>query len=159
MKVMTFNTQHCLNYRERVIDFEVMAKAILDCDADVVGLNEMRGAGEHPEYTDQVGELARLTGMPYYYFAPALTFAGKGPYGNGILSKIPFVRVRNVPIPDPAERPAGHHFETRCVLAAELENGYHIPEETAQQLRQIADQIALDGVIPWGDETESAVRK
>jgi len=123
MKVMTFNTQHCLNYRERVIDFEVMAKAILDCDADVVGLNEMRGAGIHPEYTDQVGELARLTGMPYHYFAPALTFSGKGPYGNGIISRIPFVKVENVPIPDPFPKNEGGYYETRCVLRAELENG------------------------------------
>ena len=30
MKIMTFNTQHCLNYLEQKIDFAVMAKAILD---------------------------------------------------------------------------------------------------------------------------------
>ena len=30
MKIMTFNTQHCLNYLEQKIDFSVMAKAILD---------------------------------------------------------------------------------------------------------------------------------
>ena len=52
MKVMTFNTQHCLNYLTREIDFDVMAEAIRTCDPDIVGLNEMRGAGSDPEYTE-----------------------------------------------------------------------------------------------------------
>ena len=46
MKIMSFNTQHCLNYVERKIDFAIMAKAITDCGADIVGLNEMRGQGK-----------------------------------------------------------------------------------------------------------------
>ena len=72
IRLMSFNTQHCLNYMEQKIDFEIMANAILELGADVVGLNEMRGAGEHPDYTAQVERLAELTGMKYYYFAPAL---------------------------------------------------------------------------------------
>ena len=63
MKFMSFNTQHCLNYIERQIDFEVMAKAIRDTGADIVGLNEMRGAGTDPEYTAQTEKLAELTGL------------------------------------------------------------------------------------------------
>ena len=49
-----------------------MAKAILELDADVVGLQEMRGEGAHPEYTAQVERLAELTGMKYHYFAKAI---------------------------------------------------------------------------------------
>ena len=45
MKIMSFNTQHCLNYVTRKIDYDVMADAIRQCDADIVGLNEMRGLG------------------------------------------------------------------------------------------------------------------
>jgi hypothetical protein len=37
MRVMTFNVQHCLNYIENKIDFEIMAKTIIECGADVVG--------------------------------------------------------------------------------------------------------------------------
>ena len=47
MKLMSFNTQHCLNYLEQKIDFQIMADAILTCEADIVGLNEMRNAGEY----------------------------------------------------------------------------------------------------------------
>ena len=68
MKIMSFNTQHCLNYITRKIDFQVMADAILQFDPDIVGLNEMRGLGPHPEYEAQVDKLADLTGMKYFYF-------------------------------------------------------------------------------------------
>ena len=104
MKIMTFNTQHCLNYLEQRIDFDVMANAILTCDPDIVGLNEMRGKGDDPEYTEQVKILAEKTGMPYYYFAPAISFEGGGPYGNGFLSKIPILSAETVIIPDPDPR-------------------------------------------------------
>ena len=42
----------------------------------------------NPEYTEQVKLLSELTGMKYYYFAPAINRIG--PYGNGLLSKIPY---------------------------------------------------------------------
>ncbi len=121
MKIMTFNTQHCLNYITREIDFEVMAKAIREVDADIVGLNEMRGKSDDPEFAEQVETLAALTGMPYFYFAPAIY--KRGPYGNGFLSKIPIVKAENVPIPDPNPRRFETRYETRCVLRAELEGG------------------------------------
>ena len=63
MKVMTFNTQHCLNYLKQKIDYDIMAKAILDLGADVVGLNEMRGAGVSEQYGAQVAILAEKTNI------------------------------------------------------------------------------------------------
>ena len=36
MKIMSFNTQHCLNYIEQKIDFEIMADAIKKFDPDIV---------------------------------------------------------------------------------------------------------------------------
>ena len=119
MKIMSFNTQHCLNYLEQKIDFEIMAKAILDCNADIVGLNEMRGSGSDPEFTDQVKILAELTKMPYYIFAPAIQVGNKGPYGNGFLSKIPIVKAETIMIPDPERTKVGGRYETRCVLRVE----------------------------------------
>ena len=60
MKVMTFNIQHCLNYVEQRIDFEIMARAIMECGADVVGLNEVRDLGTDGEYQAQARILAEL---------------------------------------------------------------------------------------------------
>ena len=122
MKIMSFNTQHCLNYVTREIDFDVMARAILDCGADVVGLNEMRGLGTVEEYKEQVEILARLTGMPYFYFGKAIDMVG-GPYGNGLLSKIPMVSAKTVSIPDPHPRKYNDYYETRGVIVAELAGG------------------------------------
>ena len=115
MKFMSFNTQHCLNYIERQIDFEVMAKAIRDTGADIVGLNEMRGAGTDPEYTAQTEKLAELTGLKYYAFAKAIDVPNGGPYGNAVLSRYPIDEVTVTHVPDPAPK-AGVVYETRCLL-------------------------------------------
>ncbi|MBQ8266988.1 MAG: hypothetical protein IJZ21_01200, partial [Clostridia bacterium] len=80
MKIMTFNTQHCLNYLEQKIDFDIMADTIKKCDADIVGLNEMRGEClSAADYDDQTAILSRLTGIKNYYFAEAIKFGGIKP--------------------------------------------------------------------------------
>ena len=108
MKIMTFNTQHCLNYLEQKIDFAVMAKAILDCGADIVGLNEMRDQGTHRDYTPQVDTLSELTGLPHFFFAKAIEFTGRGPYGNGLLSRYPILEAESIPIRLLEHNPAGN---------------------------------------------------
>ncbi len=123
MKLMSFNTQHCLNYQEKKIDFQCIADAIKRCGADIVGLNEMRDKGVHPEFDAQVAILAEKTGLSHYYFAKAIDVEGQNPYGNGILSRYPIVRAKTVRIPDPAVRSYDGYYETRCILRAELENG------------------------------------
>ena len=45
MRIVSFTTQHCLDYLTQVSDFQNFADAIAALGADVVGLNEMRGAG------------------------------------------------------------------------------------------------------------------
>ena len=158
MKIMTFNTQHCLNFITKKIDFDIMAKAILDCDADVVGLNEMRGLGNHAEYQEQVEILARLTGMKYYYFGMAFEFSD-GPYGNGILSKIPIVNVKTVKIPDPNPRKYNGYYETRAVIVAELENGVDVlvthvglnPDEAENAVSTLCENISMSKCVLMGD--------
>ena len=160
MNVMSFNTQHCLNYITREIDFDIMAKAIVDCGADIVGLNEMRGSGEDAEYTDQVGMLSKLTDMKYSFFAPAISFPNKGPYGNGFLSKIPIVKAENILIPDPPlEGRRKGYYETRCVLKVELEGGYTVlvshfglnPDEQESAVRTVMEHLVDEKCILMGD--------
>lgn len=159
MKIMTFNTQHCLNFVERKIDFEIMAKAITECDPDVVGLNEMRGQGTDPGYQDQMGELSRLTGMKYFYFAEAIKVKGENPYGNGILSRIPIVSAETVRIPDPKRDESYKRYESRCVLKATLENGVTVliahfglhPDERRNAVSTVLEQLANEKCILMGD--------
>ena len=158
MKVMTFNTQHCLNYLEQVIDYDIMAKTILDLGADVVGLNEMRGAGVSEKYEAQVAILAEKTNMPYYYFAKSVDFSG-GPYGNGILSRIPIVKAETISIPDPNSHKYEGYYETRSVLKAELEGGITVlvshfglmPDEQENAVATVVSALKTEKCILMGD--------
>ena len=159
LKIMSFNTQHCLNYIERKIDFEIMAKTISDCDADIVGLNEMRGIGEDPEYTAQVEKLAELTGMKYFYFAKAIDFPKKGPYGNALLSKLPIINAEIVPVPDPEPKAYKGYYETRCILKAELEGELLVlvthfglqPDEQENAVKIVIETVSENKCILMGD--------
>ena len=114
---MTFNTQHCLNFRTREIEFGCFSEEILSHGADIAGLNEMRGKGPLKGYTDQTARLSELTGMNYY-FGKAINVAGTSPYGNAILSKYPIISAETVKIPDPEEKTGNNSYETRCIIKA-----------------------------------------
>ena len=71
MKIMSFNTQHCLNFLEQKVDYEIMAQAIKEVGADIVGLNEMFDGGDGSKFGYQTKILSQLTGLENYYFAKA----------------------------------------------------------------------------------------
>jgi len=158
MKIMTFNTQHCLNYLEQKIDFDVMARAIKACEADIVGLNEMydNGIGD---FDRQSGRLAEKTGLKHSYFAKAIT-ERTGDYGNGFISRYPIVKAETVIIPDPNPREyPGGYYETRCILKVELENGYTVlvthfglcRDEQENAVKAVLENIRDEKCILMGD--------
>lgn len=159
MKFMSFNTQHCLNYLEQKIDFDIMARAIKACGADVVGLNEMRNVGANDEYQDQVGILSDLTGIEGHYFAEAIKFSGVNPYGNGMLSKLPIISAETIIIPDPEPKKYNGYYETRCVLKAKLEGDITVlishfglnPDEQENAVKTIVENMAPRKCIVMGD--------
>ena len=57
MKIMTFNTQHCLNFLEQKVDYDIMAKTIIDQGADIIGLNEMFSCCEGSRFPNQTKKL------------------------------------------------------------------------------------------------------
>ena len=158
LKIMSFNTQHCLNYITRKIDFPRMAEMIRESGADIIGLNEMRGAGEHPEYTAQTETLAEDLGVNYY-FAKAIDVKDKGPYGNGLLSKKPILKAETVMIPDPVTKEKGGRYETRCLLKAEIEGGVTVlvthmglhPDERKNAVVTVLEQITETKCVLMGD--------
>ena len=158
MKIMTFNTQHCLNFIEQKIDFDIMAKTILELDADIVGLNEIRGKGIHPEFTDQTVILSKLTGLNNYYFAKAIKFKW-GPYGNAFISKYPIVKSETIPIPDPKAKRYDGYYETRCILKAKLSNGLTVlvthfglnPDEHENAVKTVVENLEKEKCILMGD--------
>ncbi len=169
MKIMSFNTQHCLNFRTQKIDFNIMADTIMQCDADIIGLNEMRDRGvDIAEYDQQTTYLSELTGIPHYYFAKAIDTAG-GPYGNALLSKIPIISAETIPVPDPVLDPVLvanpdpktglSYYETRCLLKAKLENGLTVlvihfglnPDEQKNAVDTVVKHLESKRCILMGD--------
>ena len=159
MKIMSFNTQHCKNFITQEIDFKVMADAILKCDADIIGLNEMRSLGADPnEYDRQVEKLSELTGIENYFFAKAIEFS-KGPYGNAILSKLKIESAESIIIPDPDPKGDGGYYETRCVLKAKLAGGITVlvthfglnPDEHKNAVDTVLQHITDKKCILMGD--------
>ena len=117
MKVMTFNIQHALDYQKQVIDFDLFINAIKKYDADVCGLNEVRGDGPLEDYIDQTGAIADGLGFNSY-FGEAIKVEGTSPYGNAIVSRFSFKSVETIKIPDPVIKKGKHSFESRCVIKA-----------------------------------------
>jgi len=118
--LMSYNTQHCLNYVTRQIDYDIMADTIKKCGADIIGLQEMFDLGETEEFTTQTKVLAEKLGF-YWYFAEATKLEkGKYPYGNGLISRYPILSAETIGIPDPGVRTGTRYYETRCVLKAKI---------------------------------------
>lgn len=160
MRIVSFNTQHCLDYLNQVINFQLFADTIVSLQADVVGLNEMRGAGVHPEYTDQAKEPSVRSGMKHYFFAKAIDVEGPNPYGNAMLSKLPIISAETILIldPDPKQYDPGR-YETRCLLKAVLENSLTVlichfglnPDEQENAVQTILPHISDKKCILMGD--------
>jgi endonuclease/exonuclease/phosphatase family metal-dependent hydrolase len=160
MKIMTFNTQHCAAYlNDLKIDFDLFAKTIRESDADVVGLNEIRGKGEREDYEAQTEILSERSGMPYSYFAPAILVRGNNPYGNALLSKHEILHAEKIMIPDPPTRVEGHHYETRCILKARLACGITVavvhvglnPDEAACAVETLMEHVEDERFVLMGD--------
>ena len=162
LKLMSFNTQHCSNYITKQIDYEIIADTIKRCSPDVVVLNEMRSVGEEEGYVDQTKIIAELVGMPYFYFAKAIdVYEVASPYGNAVISKIPFDSVETVHIPDPpAEGRIGTRwYEHRCFLKARLDGGITVlgvhvglnPEEKELAIKTLCEHIEGEKCLLLGD--------
>ena len=159
MKFVSFNTQHCLNYLEQRIDFEIMAEAIKAVGADVVGLQEMRGKGIAPDYEEQTEILSELSELPHYRFGKAIYFDGLGPYGNSLLSRYPIISSELIPIPDPNPKTGNKYYETRAVLKVKLEGDITVlvthfglnTDEQENAVRTVLENIEDKRCILMGD--------
>jgi len=159
MKIMSFNTQHCLNFLERKIDFQVMANAIKSINPDIVGLNEIRDSGIDDEYDKQTFILSELTDMKYHYFAKAIEVNGANPYGNALLSKIPILSSETISVPDPEFKNDCGRYETRCLLKAKLEGGITVlvihfglnSDEQKNAVKIVLENIEKEKCILMGD--------
>lgn len=161
IKVMSYNTQHCLNYITREIDFDIMADTIKKCDADIIGFQEMRDESDHIEYDAQAKIIAEKLGFDYYYFAEAIRFDGKDPYGNALISRYPIKSVETILIPAPETKKYDGYYETRCLLKATIDVGSGLnvlvshfglnPDEQENAVETVVSNIPKEHCVLMGD--------
>lgn len=121
IRIMTYNVQHFKHYYSTDWDsaeFDTFAEYIQQKNPHVIGMNEVRGKGNHPAYTDQTGIISEKTGYENSFFAPAVMLNGTEPYGNAMMSHLPFT-ASNIPIPLPKNKSEAE-CEPRCVLRADF---------------------------------------
>ena len=160
IKLMSFNTQHCLNFITKEIDYEIMTDAIKKCQADIIGLQEMRDESEAEGYDAQAKIIAEKLGF-YYYFAEAIKFDGKNPYGNALISRYPIKSAETILIPDPIVREYDGYYETRCLLKAVIDVGEGLnvfvshfglnPDEHRNAVETIVSNITTESCVLMGD--------
>lgn len=160
IKLMSFNTQHCLNFITKEIDYEIMTNAIIKCGADIIGLQEMRDESEAEGYDAQAKIIAEKLGF-YYYFAEAIRFDGKNPYGNALISRYPIKSAETILIPDPIVREYDGYYETRCLLKAVIDVGDGLnvlvshfglnPDEHKNAVETIVSNISTKRCVLMGD--------
>lgn len=118
--VMSYNTFSCRRFDTHKFDFDSFVEVIRRHNADIVGLNEIRGKGMDEGYQAQAKLLAEKLGY-YYYFAKAIDIDGVNPYGNAVLSKFPITMAETIMIPDPVSPAYDGYYETRCLLKARID--------------------------------------
>ena len=115
------NADDLIKIWHQSVNLEQIAKVICQYDCDIIGLNEVRGAGDSPYYSNQAELLGEMTGREFA-FAKAVEFPGEGSYGTAILSRFPIKSCETVKIPQMEDLP---NREPRIFLKAVL----LIPEE------------------------------
>lgn len=160
INLMSYNTQHCLNYLTQKIDFDIMIDTIKKCNADIIGLQEMRDEGPDPQYRAQAKILAEALGY-HYYFAEAIRCSGENPYGNAIISRYPIKSAEKVPIPDPEIKKFDGYYETRCLLKAsiDVDGGLNVlvshfglnPDERENAVETVLSNVSEDRCVLMGD--------
>ena len=88
MKHITVATYNICHGRYVDLNWDKLARVILEADADIVGLQEVDMRTFRVGEQDSLACLADATGYLYYLFVPAMDFDG-GMYGTAILSRYP----------------------------------------------------------------------
>ena len=104
----------------RAIAGKGFADAVKAMDADIIGMNEVRGRGAHPDYTAQTEAMAAMLGY-HGFFGRSFYVGGWNPYGNAVLSRWPIVEAKVFRIPDPAAKADAPRFEPRSILRAVID--------------------------------------
>ncbi|MBD2700016.1 endonuclease/exonuclease/phosphatase family protein [Spirosoma sp. BT702] len=124
LRVMTYNIHHCNPPSAgNNIEVDAIARVINQEKPDLVALQEVDVNTERSgKGVDQANELARLTGM-HYFFSKAIDHQG-GDYGVAVLSRFPILESVRYTLPvDPA---IGGEIRTIAAITVDVAKGKRI---------------------------------
>lgn len=96
--------KHLLPHRERQANLQKVGH-MLD-SFDLVALQEVDGGSLRTGHVNQVEQLARMSGFPFWYQQLNRNLAPFAQHSNGLLSRIPLGLIEDHPLPGPAGRGA-----------------------------------------------------
>jgi endonuclease/exonuclease/phosphatase family metal-dependent hydrolase len=116
LRVLTYNIHHANPPSKiNVIDIKAIANVIKQQNPDLVALQEVDVfTNRSGKNLNEAAEIAREVGLPYYFFGKGIDYDG-GEYGVAVLSKYPFEKARNNPLPT-KESTGGEHRTLATVI-------------------------------------------
>lgn len=130
IKLMTYNIQHGLDYKkilnnERIINLKSIIDVINNVDPDILSLNEVYNDLDNHVSVLQAKYIANALEKInhckyYYYFGKAIKLKNNIEYGNAIISKYPFVYIRNHYIMDPIIKDKNSYYEPRIIIESKI---------------------------------------
>jgi endonuclease/exonuclease/phosphatase family metal-dependent hydrolase len=130
LRVLTYNIHHANPPSKiNVIDIKAIANVIKQQNPDLVALQEVDVfTNRSGKNLNEAAEIAREVGLPYYFFGKGIDYDG-GEYGVAVLSKYPFEKARNNPLPT-KESTGGEHRTLATVIV-------NLPNKDTNRLLQI----------------------
>lgn len=135
---------------DRGYDLSGKIKTISEVSPDILGLNEVHEHTNHSGHQSQTGIYADALGYKYRYFARAIDHDG-GAYGIALLSRLPFISCRTVPVPDAPPEDRTSSFEPRVHIDSVLHSEgkrirvliSHYGLSRSEQLLAVSETIRL----------------
>lgn len=156
IKIMSFNTQHCKNFKTKRIDYKSIINLIKNNDIDIIGLNEIFSLNKNISQSSIIAKKLNY----YHFFGKATNIIF--PYGNAIISKYPIESCEIINIPSPKNKTGNNHYEKRSILKAKvlINNKYlniyitHLGlniDEQVNGINTLVNNVEKDNSIIMGD--------
>lgn len=111
LKIASYNVRNAKGM-DNVVDFDRVAKVIMEMDADALAIQELDSATQRSNGWVVIDELAKRTNM-FASFNASIEYSG-GKYGNGMLTKEEPLKVSAIALPG--------REEVRSLLVVELQD-------------------------------------
>lgn len=143
VRLMTYNVHSCMGLDGR-LSIRRIARVLLQCDADVIALQELDVQRSRSGLRDQAMELAEVLEMSVH-FHPAFSVATER-YGDAVLSRLP-MRLRRAA--NLAPDPSGRQSEPRGAIWVTIDSGEwqlqvintHLGLRRQERLKQVEELL------------------